>query len=147
MATEKQIAANRRNALLSCGPKTEAGKKSSSRNALRHGLTARINDPLGSKIESSLHPETADERRLAQSVAGDHARLNRARSVLTTVADPRSVRLLSVYERRSYRSMQKNLRLLNKMQATRRTLEQASLLQNDFPGPNGFGFANDQIAA
>jgi hypothetical protein len=46
-----------------------------------------------------------------------------------------------------YRSMQKNLRLLNEMQAIRRTLEQASLLRTEFPGPNGFGFANDKIAA
>jgi hypothetical protein len=147
MASQKQIAANRRNALLSCGPKTEMGKKSSSTNALRHGLTARINDPLGSMIESSLHPETAEERRLAQSIAGDHARLNRARSILTSAADPRSVRLLSGYQRRSYRSMQKNLRLFNEMQATRRALEQARLLQTDVPGQNGSGFANDQIAA
>jgi len=147
MASEKQIAANRRNALLSRGPRTEAGKKASSMNALRHGLTARANDQSGSRIESSLHPETAEERRLAQSVAGDHSRLNRARSILTSAADPHSVRLLSSYERRNYRSMQKNLRLFNEMQATRRALEQARLLQTDVPGQNGSGFANDQIAA
>ena len=43
--------------------------------------------------------------------------------------------------------MQKNLRLLNEMQTTRRNFEQAKLLGTDFPGPNGFGFANDKIAA
>lgn len=147
MASLKQIAANRRNALLSRGPRTEAGKKSSSRNVLRHGLTARIDDPVGSKIESNLHPETDGERRLAQSVAGDHSRLNRARSILASAVDPHSVRLLSGYERRNYRSMQKNLRLFNEMQATRRALEQARLLQTEVPGQNGPGFANDQIAA
>jgi hypothetical protein len=41
MATEAQINANRKNATRSTGPKTPAGKKSSSRNALRHGLLAR----------------------------------------------------------------------------------------------------------
>ena len=41
MATQKQIDANRRNALRSTGPKTPAGKTISSRNALRHGLRAR----------------------------------------------------------------------------------------------------------
>ena len=36
----RQIAANRRNALRSTGPKTEAGKQQSRCNAVRHGLTA-----------------------------------------------------------------------------------------------------------
>jgi len=40
MATEKQIAANRQNALSSTGPRTGDGKRRSRRNALRHGLTA-----------------------------------------------------------------------------------------------------------
>lgn len=38
MATEKQIAANRRNAQNSTGPRTRMGKLKSSINALRHGL-------------------------------------------------------------------------------------------------------------
>ena len=36
----KKLEANRRNALLSTGPKTEAGKKNSRRNALKHGVLA-----------------------------------------------------------------------------------------------------------
>jgi hypothetical protein len=40
MTTFRQIEANRRNALKSTGPKTEAGKEQSRRNAVRHGLTA-----------------------------------------------------------------------------------------------------------
>jgi hypothetical protein len=40
MATEAQIAANRRNAENSTGPKTERGKQAVARNALRHGLRA-----------------------------------------------------------------------------------------------------------
>jgi hypothetical protein len=40
MATEAQVAANRRNALKSTGPRTAAGRAAVSRNALRHGLTA-----------------------------------------------------------------------------------------------------------
>jgi len=153
MISEKQISANRRNALLSSGPRTPEGKKASSRNSFRHGLTARANGKLSGEIESNLHPETDGERRLAQSVAGDHFRLNRARSIqndITTraiAADPHSIHLLSVYERRSYRSMQKNLSLFNEMQATRRAHEQASLLRTEFPGQNGFGFANDKFAA
>ncbi len=38
-ATDAQIAANRRNSQRSTGPKTEAGKNRSRRNALKHGLT------------------------------------------------------------------------------------------------------------
>jgi hypothetical protein len=40
MASPKQIEANRRNARKSTGPRTPAGRAASSRNALRHGLTA-----------------------------------------------------------------------------------------------------------
>jgi hypothetical protein len=40
MATDKQIAANRRNAKKSTGPRTEQGKLHSRTNAFRHGLTA-----------------------------------------------------------------------------------------------------------
>ena len=40
MTSFKQFEANRRNALKSTGPKTEAGKQASRCNAVRHGLTA-----------------------------------------------------------------------------------------------------------
>lgn len=40
MATKKQIEANRRNALMSTGPRSLAGKAKSSQNAVKHGLTA-----------------------------------------------------------------------------------------------------------
>src|ERR1700722_3619405 len=39
MATERQIAANRRNAKKSSGPRSLGGKARSRRNALRHGLS------------------------------------------------------------------------------------------------------------
>jgi hypothetical protein len=41
MATDAQIAANRRNAAHSTGPKTDAGKAEAAQNALKHGLTAK----------------------------------------------------------------------------------------------------------
>jgi hypothetical protein len=40
MISYRQVEANRRNALKSTGPKTEAGKQASRCNAVRHGLTA-----------------------------------------------------------------------------------------------------------
>ena len=41
MTTKKQTDANRRNAKLSTGPTTAAGQARSSKNALKHGLTAK----------------------------------------------------------------------------------------------------------
>ena len=40
MAADRQIAANRRNAGNSTGPRSSGGRKRSSRNSYRHGLTA-----------------------------------------------------------------------------------------------------------
>ena len=45
--SDKQIAANRRNALLSTGPKTASGKDRSRTNALKHGLCAMVLDVPG----------------------------------------------------------------------------------------------------
>jgi hypothetical protein len=42
VASERQIAANRANALRSTGPRTAAGRTRSSRNAVRHGLSVPI---------------------------------------------------------------------------------------------------------
>src|SRR5882757_2275252 len=42
MASEQQIAANRKNAIKSTGPKTRAGKQRASGNAYRHGLSIQI---------------------------------------------------------------------------------------------------------
>ena len=41
MATERQIEANRQNALSSTGPRSDAGKARSATNAIMHGFTAR----------------------------------------------------------------------------------------------------------
>jgi len=60
MATERQIAANRENAQLSTGPRTDAGKAASSNNALRHGLASRGliilpgQEPVFAQMESDL---------------------------------------------------------------------------------------------
>ena len=53
MATELQIEANRHNAQLSMGPKTERGKEASRMNALKHGLTAQQRRSLTSGPRTS----------------------------------------------------------------------------------------------
>ena len=48
MATERQLAANRRNAQKSTGPRSSEGKRRASQNSRRHGFTAvsfRAGDP------------------------------------------------------------------------------------------------------
>lgn len=46
MASERQVAANRANAKRSTGPKTAAGKRRSSGNAFRHGLSGPLQDDV-----------------------------------------------------------------------------------------------------
>jgi len=214
MATEEQIAANRRNAQLSTGPRTEAGKKASRMNAYRHGLTGQIDvttpdeqeakDKFIAGIVASLTPEPGIELQFAHSIAEDHWRLNRARSIENNIfmlsssfqdctgetedpeidkalgaarafiADPKRFQLLTIYERRIHCSMQKNLQMLNEMQATRRALEAKQIEQakaqraqafeeacllaqlaemegvsydpaTDYPDPNGFVCKTEEI--
>jgi hypothetical protein len=64
MTTEKQIAANRRNARRSTGPRTGAGKKRASRSSYRHGLATGIT----SSAEHAEHIE-----RLARTIADNTA--------------------------------------------------------------------------
>ena len=91
MATDRQIAANRRNGSLGRGPKTSAGKARSSRNALKHGLSIPVNR------DKTLRRQIAVLARiLAQSEAGNifgqaravaeaELELARARAVLEAV--------------------------------------------------------------
>src|SRR4051794_32107487 len=51
-ATDKQTAANRKNAEKSTGPRTQAGKDASRTNSLKHGLTATKLDPVRSPGET-----------------------------------------------------------------------------------------------
>src|ERR1039458_8682224 len=200
MATEEQIAANRRNAQLSSGPKTEAGRNRSRMNALRHGLTGQVttmtdedraaHDQFSKALMKDLAPEGAMETQLAQRVATDSWRLNRASAIednlfalglhenggklcldheqiddaLTTARiftqESKQLQLLTLYEQRINRSLQKNLAMLQSLQATRKAEHEAAMkeaaallqlsemkgLEYD-PAKDGFGFANDQIHA
>ena len=89
MATKRQIAANRRNARRSTGPKTAAGKAASSANALRHGLAAAravvLPDEDGEAyarlrqgVIADLDPAGALQEALAQRIVVLLWRLDRA---------------------------------------------------------------------
>ena len=86
MATDKQIAANRRNGALSRGPKTAAGKARSSRNALKHGLAVPITRDRATALKirraaRQMSPSDAgDAIRNAQSAAEAHFELERVRA-------------------------------------------------------------------
>ncbi len=88
MASARQIEANRRNALQSTGPKTEAGKQRSRRNAVRHGLTGKtgvgaLEDAEDYKafeavIIGEFDAQSAVERELVLRLASLLRRLRRA---------------------------------------------------------------------
>jgi hypothetical protein len=92
MASERQIAANRRNARKSTGPRSGAGKKRASRNAYRHGLTLSITssavvakqlDNLVRKIAGNAEDAMVLERARAIAQAElELARVRRAKVAL-----------------------------------------------------------------
>jgi hypothetical protein len=93
MTSLRQIAANRQNARMSSGPKTEEGKQRSRRNAFRHGLTAEtvieiledIADygAFEATIIADYDARTAVERELVLRLASLLWRIRRATSIET----------------------------------------------------------------
>jgi RNA polymerase-interacting CarD/CdnL/TRCF family regulator len=92
VASERQILANRRNAQKSKGPKTVAGKKRSSQNAYKYGLSLPMRNVQSCKqleellqlFEGGSDPEI---RGLAERAADAEADLARVRKVKTTVLE------------------------------------------------------------
>src|SRR5262245_12998669 len=88
MTSPRQIVANRRNALLSTGPRSDDGKNRSRQNALTHGLAAEsivvgIEDAAAyeafeADILAENEPQSTLERELALRVASLLWRLRRA---------------------------------------------------------------------
>ena len=89
--------ANRSNALLSTGPRTDSGKQRSSQNALRHGLTAaRAVLPTEDRAAYDAHrrgffdeyrPATPTETQLTQELADTAWRINRIPSLEAALLD------------------------------------------------------------
>src|ERR1700753_3830780 len=96
MISEKQLEANRRNAQRSTGPKTAEGTKGAALNARRHHLTGQVttmtdadrimHDAFSAAIVENLAPEGAMEIQLAQRIATDSWRLNRASAIEDTLS-------------------------------------------------------------
>ena len=88
--SEKQLAANRANAKFGTGPKSIEGKKRSSQNARRHGVTGQTtvmteedrikHDNFCSRMIAELRPYGEMETFLASSVAEEGWRLNYSRA-------------------------------------------------------------------
>ncbi len=89
--SDKQLAANRRNAQFSTGPRTEAGKERSSLNGFKHpelGLTAlMVDEDREAQSEfvreylADLAPQGFHELQIARTIAMDSWRLNRIKAV------------------------------------------------------------------
>jgi hypothetical protein len=97
MSSDRQIAANRINALRSTGPRTNRGRSRVGRNAFKHGLTARTvvsvleNDrefqDFAQRIAATYKPTTWVQEELVQRLAGILWRLRRAQAVETGLLD------------------------------------------------------------
>lgn len=101
MTSEAKIAANRRNARRSTGPRTTAGKLRVRRNALRHGLAAIVvRDPAAEveRVAAGICSADADplEREQALAVAEVQITLKqirRARAhIVEQLSQPRTIR-------------------------------------------------------
>ena len=156
--TTRQLKANRKNAKLSTGPQTEAGKARSAQNAVTHGLTARAivlptDDPAAfqrhtQKLFDEYQPKTATEEQLVRALAGASWHLNRIDGIETALFSPDSADLdlttqirtlssLSMHRHRLSRQCERTLQHLHQLQEQRLSREQhqlsdaASLLQLD----------------
>jgi hypothetical protein len=138
VTSEKQIAANRRNATRSTGPVTAEGKARASRNALRHGFSRPVSpaSSVATGIEEFARQLVGDtvsptELNLASEVAeaqSDLSRIYRERQRLLEVMvagvwdrqteaaqDPQAIGRLDRYERRAESRRNKALGRMSKL--------------------------------
>ena len=131
MATEKQIAANRRNAKKSTGPKTAAGRSTSSRNAFRYGLSLPVTLDAEDLTRAELMmrmlvPDQADEGRVLAATEMVEAqlvqmRVDAIRNTMLAKLDPASgdldrLRRLAALDRYEARALTKRRRASRKLQ-------------------------------
>ncbi len=145
MATQKQIEANRRNAQLSTGPKTAAGKAVVKMNALRHGFRARTVvlpgenreefHQLCDDLEAEWQPKTRTEQFMVELMAVSQWKLARMEvgehSIFEKDIPGRDqfplLDRVSQLEGRLERSYFRALRELERLQQSRRLQERQQL--------------------
>jgi hypothetical protein len=172
--TNNRAAANRANSEHSTGPRTPAGKKRSSLNALRHGLTAASpvlpsEDPAAYDAHrrgffDEYQPATPTESQLVMEVADTSWRLNRIPLLEAQLfsQNPQSLipqlANLGIQGQRLSRQFQKSLDKLREIQADRserqrRDLKDAAALLELHkhkgvpwePADHGFVFSKDHV--
>src|SRR4030088_1160257 len=94
-ASPISLEANRANAQLSTGPRTEEGKQRSSLNAITHGLfsasailpheDSAAYQSFCQKFLENLQPKGMVEEQFAQTIIDTQWRLNRCRSIEQTI--------------------------------------------------------------
>src|ERR1700745_4203711 len=109
MTSIKQIEVNRRNSLKSTGPKTEAGKRSSRCNAVRHGLTAETvigaledaedYEAFEAAIIADYDAQSAVERELVLRLASLLWRLRRTTAIETGLFEIQAQEIQAEYLR------------------------------------------------
>ncbi len=175
MTTLDRSDINRANAQYSTGPKTPDGKKRSSLNALRHGLTGQTvvmptedieayQSHLKSCVEE-YNPQGFTETNLVQSLADASWRLNRiaaleANLMLQGDISIAELATLSMHSQRLSRQFERTENHLRELQDIRRTREDSVLSdlldiiemyeakeETYLPSTDGFVFSEPQIAA
>src|SRR5689334_22488195 len=138
MSTESQIQANRENAKLSCGPKTEIGKAVSALNNTRHGLTGAFRvlasesqsdfDALLAAFREEHQPESLTETTLVEAMAQHHWLRRRALNLesacydaeTSAITDQKQLALSLRYQTTHERAFHKALNDLLKLRAAKR---------------------------
>ena len=142
-----RITTNRQNAQHSTGPRTPEGKRRTSLNALRHGLTGQIvvmpSEDLAAyqrhvqAFVDEYHPATATESQLVQSLAAASWRLNRiaaleanflALATAATLDSPsKALANLSLYSQRLSHQFERTVAQLRELQQSRLAQERGEM--------------------
>jgi len=149
--SEAQLAANRANAQLSCGPKSEVGLAISSQNRTTHGLARhngvfallRSEDPNGfAALKAALaeehQPSTETEFILIKNMAESHWLASRAQNLQNACFDPATGQISNAslfslylrYQTTHTRSFDKALGTLLKLRSEKRKSENGFEAQN-----------------
>ena len=128
--TAPQLAANQANAQLSTGPVTPEGKAAASRNAIRHGLTAKSSMLAGDDPEeyrkhcqvffNRFAHRDEIEKAVIQDIADIEWKLKRIPAIESAILDSGDVRglaTISMYARRLRRDIDVRIGTLRKLQA------------------------------